>query len=434
MQAFALGSEADTSYLAAVASDTHGGYSSVSDDSALNDMFTRLGDRLAAPVQVAVDVPPLTRGTHTLEIRARVDGQPAVATRDVPVTNDGLLTGSLQSPSGAGSQDLEVLNIASMAPDGSLALQAEAGGVTLPVLGQPPRVLVDPWRFQAGPVQVNVTASLNDTVVSTASFTVEVPPLAPRIGIDLPSGPGGGAARNVVVHGQVQGAAPGAMLVVTVDGREVARGPLPDLRVPAPRGSQVVASVVDAAGSELATTSASLPAAPAAQSAASTGPAPWASLVAAAMGALAVGLYASRRWSGRPRRERRGPLEWEPNARTLLVGRGHPEAAADPGPLATLVVRSPQGVERRYAVGRRPLSLGRSAQCDVIIDAEAVSELHARLVAIGGGEFRVHAIAPRPGLACDERRPDEWLVVHLDEPIAIGGHTLTLYEAEASVA
>src|SRR5205085_267954 len=78
LDAFALGSQADTSYLADAAGKTQGGFWAVANDQALNDLFARLGDRLGAPMQIAIHVPPLTRGDHSLEIRARVDGQPAV--------------------------------------------------------------------------------------------------------------------------------------------------------------------------------------------------------------------------------------------------------------------------------------------------------------------------------------------------------------------
>ena len=63
-------------------------------------------------------------------------------------------------------------------------------------------------------------------------------------------------------------------------------------------------------------------------------------------------------------------------------------------PRGTLVVRTPGGSERRYPMGPRPLSLGRSPDCDVVIDSEDVWGLHAMFSALNTGEFQVHGVAP----------------------------------------
>src|SRR5207245_924829 len=96
-----------------------------------------------------------------------------------------------------------------------------------------------------------------------------------------------------------------------------------------------------------------------------------------------------------------------------------------------LVVRCPAGSERRYAVGRKPLSLGRSPECDVVLDDEAVEPVHARVIALGDGDFQLHGLARRPEMPFEREYEDEWVIVRDGEQIALGSYLLTLFSVKA---
>jgi hypothetical protein len=416
VQAFALGAEADTSFLAEAAGTSGGALAAVADDASLNDLFSRLGTRLAGGLTVAVEVPPLAPGEHRLEIRARVDGEPVASTGLVSVTNDGLLTARMRA-AGVADSDMLVLELLTVAPPDTLVVHAQARDVALPVLDRPLRVLVDPWRFAPGALDVRVTVMAGDTVVSTATFVAEVPALAPEIHLSMRTA---GDVAEAVISGRAQG--PGdATLVARVDGADVARGPVPELRVSAVHGQRIVAALEDASGRVLTTTAQPL-AGDAAVQTETAASARW-SLAAAALAALIGVSLGTKTWAGRRASRRR---QWEPSARTLLIGRTAATRVSDSEHLGTLLVLTPHGTERRYPVTRKPLSVGRASDCDVVIEDPAVSPVHARVRALGDGEFQVHGIAPRRQLPFAGRRQDEWMVVRQGEQIAIGTHVLTL--------
>ena len=196
------------------------------------------------------------------------------------------------------------------------------------------------------------------------------------------------------------------------------------------RGERITATIEDGSGRVIATATQPLPAAAAAGQDSPGSVGTW-SLAAAAL-AMIVGLPLSARLRA-ARRSGGRHSPWEPSARTMLVGRSSGAHRNDEEHMGTLVVRTPDGSERRYPMTPRPLSLGRGADCDVVIHDPAVGAVHARVRALGGGEFQVHGIAPRRQLPF-ARRHDEWMVVRQGEQIAIGAHELTLLAPEAGAS
>lgn len=86
---------------------------------------------------------------------------------------------------------------------------------------------------------------------------------------------------------------------------------------------------------------------------------------------------------------------------------------ASDSPVSTLVIYS--GERRRVTLSRRPLIVGRAADCDVLLLDESVSRHHCRLTPDGPG-WRVEDLGSRAGLVVDGQRVaqamlagDSWL-------------------------
>jgi Mg-chelatase subunit ChlD len=418
LHAFALGPAADASYLADVAGRTRGGYWAVTDSGALNDLFARLGDRLGAPLRVEVQVPPLTRGEHSVEIRARVDGEAVTVKASATVTNDGLLVGRVRR--GERASDGVVLDLSSVAPSTALEIRARAGEHMLPVLAAPPRVLVDPWQFAPGDLNVEVSASIAGTVISTTTLVLTVETLAPRIDVRTERSTNGD---TLIATGQVQGGR--AFLSARAGGRLVADGPLPELRVSASESDDIQFALIDESGVEIANAGV-----PTAVGQAADGRSLGAPMVLA-MGLAILGvMIATGRWQVARWPRRRTDDAWQPSGRAFLVGRRGPPPTVLSTPMGTLVVRPPDGAEQRYPIGRKPLSVGHSPECDVVIDDAAVGAVHARVIALSDGDFQLHGIAPRRGMPSADRG-DEWMIVRDGEQIAVGTYLLTLLSTKA---
>ena len=217
VQAFALGVEADATYLVEAAALSSGAFAAVPAGSSLDDRFSSLGSRLGAALELTVQVPPLTPGEHQLEIRARIDGEAVASTTRVPVTNDGLLAARVRSGE-AGESGMLVIEVTTMTSPGTLAVRADAAGTALAVLDDPLRVLIDPWRLAAGPTDVRLTATIGGTVVATTTVTADVPVLAPELRIKLVQTDGG---TNVLVGARAQGPARSSRMLTAANARAV---------------------------------------------------------------------------------------------------------------------------------------------------------------------------------------------------------------------
>ncbi|MEX1023074.1 MAG: VWA domain-containing protein, partial [Dehalococcoidia bacterium] len=422
LYAFALGNEADHDYLQEAATRSGGNFWSVTEQGALEELFEHLGDRLGSSTEVSIAVPPMARGEYALELRAIVGGEAALASTSVRVTNEGMLragprdVGDLRDLAAPGAGGPFVIALESSAPDGALRYAASTGGEALEVLGSPPRVLLDPWQFEPGPLPVAVTATLNGAIVATTTVEVDVPALAPELSVLID---GAASSRHATVRGRAQ-AAPDARIVVALDGEVIAEGAAPEVRVPLPATGGALTARLVGDGGELASAASAVQATPV-----STASTAGMMMALTAVGlALLGGVFVVRR------RKPKEQDHWRPTGQTMLVGRRLPSSVDAHRTRGVVIVRPPGGEERRYEIGWRPLSFGSDPGCDVMIDDRSVAGLHARLYALGNGDFRVHGIAPHRPLT--STRQDEWMVVHHGEQIAIGEYLLTVLAEDAA--
>jgi hypothetical protein len=220
-----------------------------------------------------------------------------------------------------------------------------------------------------------------------------------------------------VAQGRVQDDE-GSTLIAFMDGKEVARSQTAELRLPVKAGSELTVRLEDGTGALMGTRSVTAPSG--------------AGLTVFAFAAAVIALLLGGVFTVRKRRRastKRETRKLLTTRRRTLLG----QTPAVPAERGVLVVRGPDGTERHYPIGPRPLSLGRAQTCDVVIDSKEVWELHARVSALPGGEFQVHGIAPALGFTGDGNSHDEWTVVQPGEQLAIGGHVLTvLARGEAS--
>ena len=423
MHAFAFGADADHAFLSEVASRGEGGFWSVTDAGALEDLFSHLGARLGAATQVAIDVPPLARGAHRLELHASVGGSTVEAVADFDARNEGFvwLTPRLDQRSDSDAGPI-VLDVSTGLPARGLVVTARAGHVPLAVLSDPLRVLIDPWALDPGTLPVTVEVSTADAMIADATEEITVPELSPTLTFDVETSERGEVMG--VLNGRAQ-ALDGTTLVARQDGRILAQEQGTELRFPMPRDGGPLDLALELDGRVLRSLSHALPPA---------------TVVAegrvgrthTALAVLLVAFAVFMAWRIVRRRDRTNE-RWQPSGRTALVGRQVLGTTKSQHPLGALIVQSPEGEERRYELHRRPLSIGSGEQCDVSIRDDGVAAVHARLYALGGGEFRIHGIAPR-GVPGRLTRNDEWVVVRHGEQVTIGRHLITLYALEESRA
>ncbi len=417
VHAFAFGADADHAFLSEAASRGEGGFWSVTDAGALEDLFSHLGARLGATTEVTIDVPPLARGAHHLELHAAAGGVPVEAAVEFDARNEGFVWVTPRAETGSGPI---VLDVSTTLPADGLIVTAHAGETPLEVLSNPIRVLLDPWSFGPGALPVTVEVSTRDNVIAEASIDVEVPQLAPALAFSVETGEGGEVTG--VLAGRAQ-AVEGTTLVARQNGMILAQQQGTELRFTMPRDGGALVLSLESNGRVLHSQDHALPPASAASEARS-----WRMYAAVAL--LLIALVAGGAW-WMLRRRRVTHERWKPSGRTALVGRQVPGTSEAFHPLGTLIVQSPEGEERRYELRRRPLSVGSSDECDVSIRDEGVAAVHARLYALGDGEFRIHGIAPR-GVPDMTTRQDEWVVVRHGEQVTIGRHLLTLYALDES--
>ena len=175
--AFALGEEADADYLNALSGATGGGLWEVADSDALASLFADLGRRLGATYTLGIEVPPLATGGHELTLRALGESDAVEATYALEVANEGLIRAVASSPDGA---SLLAVAIETLVPLNELSIEAVADGRLLPFDRGLGSVTVDPWLFDAGTLEVEVTALVDGQAAAQVTVVVEVPSLAPQ--------------------------------------------------------------------------------------------------------------------------------------------------------------------------------------------------------------------------------------------------------------
>jgi Mg-chelatase subunit ChlD len=406
---FGLGDEADVEYLSALADMTGGQFWGVADDDALAALFAQLGGRLGATDIVRIATPPLAIGEHELSLRAVVDGRPHESSYQFTVANEGLITARAGAPPESGAP--LAVELAALVPLDALRVEATARGVALPVLaGEAPQVLVDPWLFEPGALTVRVNAYVAGRLAATTAITVDVPPLEPQITIERsrPGSPG-----EFVVRRRLQTGTEATLAVFALD-EELARSSEPELYVtPPPEATDLFVELRGERGEVLASRSFSVDESPSGSSIF------WLALLA--LGLAGGAIFAGRRVAARWRRTRERPLVVLPRRVTLPSARRPPSDVQR----GTIVVRG-QGEEHSCPIGLQPVTVGRSPECDIVLDDGDVRLVHVRVSATPNGEYRVHGIdpgSPNPG----RRRSDEWLLIRAGEELQIGGHVLTVH-------
>lgn len=407
---FGLGTSSDTDYLRAVAEGTGGEFWEVADDRALGSLFSSLGGRLGATDLVQVVTRPFAIGTHTADIFATVLGQRLEARSEFTVVNEGFV--QIISVESAEPGD-PITVIASTLVDPALVrLEASAGEQTL-AIGNGTSLTIDPWRFDPGPLSVDIRAFVSAGLAGNATVELTVPTLSPIFTIEQT------APESLTVRRRVQGSVQSTIAIRAGD-QELASTSNNELVFELPRGSgDLTVELLDANGSVLATES--IAGLPALEPSAGL---PWMPIAAAVAVIGAVVLL----WRRRPdKTSQLAPL------RVRAPRRVAPQTPPRDIELGSLTVIDPDGGERTYRIGPRPLTIGSSPTCDIVLDDPDIRSTHARISASPGGEFRIHGLSSG-NAPYQQQQLDEWLIVSAGEEVAIASFIVRMEAAQAVVS
>lgn len=251
--AFALGAEADGAYLAALANSTGGSFSVVADNAALASLFADLGRRLGTTYSLRAAAPPLSQGRHQIRLSVRNGEETLDVVGTFEVTNEGLL--SVATADVGSTSTLIAIQIELSVEIDGFEIEAIAAGQTLEFRRETSTVLLNPWLFDPGALEVQVNAYVDDSLAGATTIVVEIPALDPQLEIaDSPDD------ASFVVIGRAQGVAR-PTLVVRRNGEEFAREEAAShqvvIRVP---HGDIVAELLSSSGATLQTESADPPA------------------------------------------------------------------------------------------------------------------------------------------------------------------------------
>lgn len=431
--AVGLGSDYDEAYLTDLAHGSGGEFypmRDAHDAAALTALFERLGNRLGATSVFSLPVGALARGEHTLQVRAVVDGRPVTVTETFPVTNVGLLDPVVTTPSRAG----DAIEVAAGAAANGVAIEAEVAGLRL-VADVRGVVRLDPWSLTPGTHEVTLRALTGGREAAIERVTVEVPHLDPFVAVTERDG-------QVSARGVAQ-AQPTVLAALRGD-REVARSADGTLTLPAgdlPTTFRLLTPGGELLAEEISTVVMTI--APS-----DGGPATIVLLaVGGAAAALAAGVVIVRRVRRRPlsvaervltpvsrsAEARATPAPDAPLRPHVVEGSPAPVRRRE-GPLAYVVVIEPGGGRRTVPLAGRPVTVGSSLACDIVLGDPVVRAQHLRLTALPRDEVQVHVL-PQRGARPHLRQPDEeeFLIAHYGEQIDIGGYCLQIVRAGALV-
>ena len=433
-----LGFDFDRAYFGELTSSTGGRELTAAE-------FPGLGRELASPAapteqSFRFSTPPLPAGTRTLTVTTAA----AQLEASFEVTNDGLVT--IAAVTQAAPDQPFAVRLESLVPLTSLEISASAGGTALPLERSGSELRIDPYAFDAGPLEVSIIVNVNGQLATSETTTLQVPALSPQVVLeatDVEGGPG------VTARWLAQGG--GAhTLTVTIDGAVALETQNPEATFAVPEGGAVVATLTGADGAQLASRSLEIeasagpgPVQPAGGDGSGSGGISTQLLagVAIAIAAIAAVLLLVRR----VRRPGRPP---DFDAGTMLeslrvavgsfmgpisgvrFGRGDADAPAEKGPApnALVVIRDGSGEEIRVPIWGSQLSVGASRQCDITLPGDQVRFVHLILTDVGDEAYRVFRFGPvsyresGEELADDEViRPGEWLDV--------GGYLISFEES-----
>ena len=414
VHAFALGDDADEAYLGALASSTAGTLARVASDESLGALFESLGSRLAANYEFEIVAPPLALGRHSIELLAFLDGTPIEQSSSFEVDNAGLLVPELTSSS---EPELVVVDVNTVLPAELLRIEASIDGS--PVTYSNGQVFVDAWLVTPGEHSVQIDAFVADALAGSASITVNVLPLETefQVTVDTVAVP-----PQLRVSARAQGPGPHTLRILA-DGEELLTTEERDTQIAYPTDREVTVEFVDAQGNLLASEvlAADLPE-PADGGGGGLGLTyPLVAVAVVALGTIAAFFLRSRRQQSHP------------SYRALhrfSTPREMPSRPTHSGPLGTIRVTGPDGSDQSVSIGPRPITIGSSANCDLVIEGEGIHPLHARVTARGNGEFQIHGLAARSANPYGDGGGEEWVVLHAGESIGLGDYQITITEAE----
>ncbi len=409
---FALGAEADPAFLRSLADASGGVAYEVSDEASLASFFTALGGRLGATLEMSVRAAGLA-ATHTIEVRGRVGGQIVSTSFTLEVPPAELTIGL---PGDGTSEEPIELTLEGVPVDSTLSANlvgASAAAVTL----SRTRVLIDPWGVEAGPTRLSIEARQGSELVAQGDRALVIPELAPILQV----GPAAEGERAFTASMRWQGAV-APMLVATADGVEVARSEEGSLTVTVPdEAATLTFTVLGDDGETLASEVMDVP--PVVQS--SAAPLVW-------LAVLLLGLAVAGGWYFRRRRQPPPQPVIRPRALSPLG----PQPEAGPGvsrpsldrsaPSARLVLTDAHGGARIVAVGPRPLTLGSSPRCDVVLDAADIRPEHARLSLTAAGALSIHGLGSKSSRPYEGDIAEQWLTLQPGEEIQIGPWSVRL--------
>ena len=376
--------------------------------------------------------PVLGRGERTLTLTAAGE-QLAVP---FEVDNTGLL--AIESVEAGAPGEPIVVTLGGALPASQLAFEATLAGEALPVEASASALRIDPWAFAPGDSELVVTVRGAGGEAARATAPITIPSLDPQLTLaevadaDSPS---------VAAAWRVQND-PGAHLEVRVAGEVVADTMEPGIIVQVPEGASVTAAILSADGAELASESFSMPAA--ATSGDGTSIPTSYFVLAAVLLSSATAIYLLRKTvKRRPR-----PPEFDFGSLFAplggvfsgVAGRFRREGGSDATTVedsdemldaaAQVLVRTPDGDERRVPVRNEQLSVGASRQCDVTLSGGDVRFVHLILTAIGDDSYRVFRFGPVTHDETGEDVEDD-AVVRAGEWVRVGGYAIAV-EADAT--
>ncbi|TAK73832.1 MAG: VWA domain-containing protein [Dehalococcoidia bacterium] len=403
--AIGFGEATDRAYLQEVASRTSGAAWHFGDrqSDALLARFADIGGAIGATEVIRANVPVLATGDHTVALQGRINGAPVSTSRTLHVTNEGLLAPAVR-PTTAGDAPITV-DLNSAVTPRNLTLTARIDDVELPVDSVSGTIAIDPWAVTPGSHTLRVAALAGDAVAAEASLALEVPALAPRLEVRRDSR-GGATAR-----GRVQGDA-SAVVVALVGGREVARESDGVLAITGGEASGLVTFRLSGSdGGVLAEQSVQI---------AAPGPARFVPAVLGLALAVAAVVLLVRR-----RNRRKPEIEAAPKVQPPLRRKPVSPSGAAPEEPAAVAVIGPSGAEQLFRVSGRPLTIGASSACDIVIEGEGVRGVHGRLTPLPGGDVMLHSLHDNePAFARSQE--NEWMLLRLGDEIAIGPYIVCL--------
>ncbi len=405
--AFGFGKEADREYLAAVARETGGRAQEIADANSLRSVFTELGGLLGATHEVTVTVPLVATGEHRLAFAASAGGRRITGERRFAVTNEGLLSPSMSQEGTAPDQLVVVLG--SRIPLEGAEVRVVAGGRSLTMVPGAQRVVLDPWGFKPGPLELQISVLLGGAPVTAATFNAEVPAFAPSLLVGRAAAPG-----QAQIRWRVQAATEPWTVRAIADGRELGRweGTDSDATVAIPDGNPAVQVELLRPDGTVAT-----------QQVLAVGAGASSTLLLVAAVLLASG-GGGLVWM---RRRPTPPVYTPTNVTPLRRPRGFAMSAPPAG--AVVVVRG-STEEARYDIGQRPLTIGSAQECDIVVADENVRPFHARLTLDRDGVLRVHGLAGRgPSPAAEAAPGDQWVRLEPGAELGIGEHLIRLESA-----